>query len=141
MTIRQGVLMRKLCAVLMVAAATAFGVGCARYSEGSAAGDVISPSDAANTVVLHVDNQNAQSMELRTIVNGRSEFIGSVGGNDSTSLLLDNTLFPVANLYVLAIPADGHGRAVGGPLAAGKGDPINFLLMPALDQSHAIVVR
>ena len=132
--------MRKLC-VLMLAAATAVGGACGRYTQGASAGDVISPADAKQTVVLHVDNQNPQSMELRTVVNGRSEFIGSVQGNDSTTLMLDASLFPTADLFILALPADGHGRAVSERLAAGKGDRINFLLMPALDQSHAVVVR
>ncbi|MEO7085420.1 MAG: hypothetical protein ABI442_01660 [Gemmatimonadaceae bacterium] len=133
--------MTRLSAILMLAAATTFGGACGRYNQNAAAGDVISPTDAKQTVVLHVDNQNSQSMELRTILDGKSLFVGSVGGNDSTSLLLDATMFPAGNLFVMALPADGHGRAVSGPLAAGKGDRINFLVMPALDQSHAIVVR
>jgi hypothetical protein len=79
-------------------------------------------------------------MELRTILNGRSQFVGSVGGNDSTSILLDPGMFPTGLLYVTAIPTDGRGRAVAGPLSAGKGDKIQFTIEPALDQSHAIVV-
>jgi hypothetical protein len=125
----------------MLAAATTFGGACGRYNQAAAAGDVISPQDAKQTVVLHVNNQNPQSMELRTIINGRSEFVGSVQGNDSTSILLDATRFPTADLFVLALPADGHGRAISQRLAADKGERINFLLMPALDQSSAVVVR
>jgi hypothetical protein len=125
--------------VILIATAT-MGVGCNRYMQGSEAGGVIDPADAAKTVVLHVRNQNPSPMELRTILNGRSQFVGSVGGNDSTSILLDPGMFPTGLLYVTAIPTDGRGRAVAGPLSAGKGDKIQFTIEPALDQSHAIVV-
>ena len=128
-------------AFVLVAAAAMLGAGCARYHEGSSAGDVISTADASKSVVLHVNNQNPSSMELRTIVNGRNLFVGSVGGNDSTDILLDPVQFPAGMIYVEAIPADGRGRAISGPLAASKGDRISFVVMPALDQSHAIVVR
>jgi hypothetical protein len=125
--------------VILIATATV-GAGCNRYMQGSEAGGVIDPADAAKTVVLHVRNQNPSPMELRTILNGRSQFVGSVGGNDSTSILLDPGMFPTDLLYVTAIPTDGRGRAVAGPLSAGKGDKIQFTIEPALDQSHAIVV-
>ena len=109
--------------------------------QGSAAGDYIDPVEAAQTVVLHVDNLNAQPMELRIIINGRSEFVGSVGGSDSTSILLDRRLFPAGYFHVAAIPADGRGRAVVGPLSAAKGDVIKFTVQNALDLSRATVIR
>ncbi len=126
---------------LMVAAVTLLGAGCGRYAQGSAAGEVIDPAVAAKTVVLQVDNSSTSSMELRTVLNGSSQFIGSVGGNESTTIVLDPTLFPTATLFVLALPADGHGRAVVGPLAATKGDLIKFTIQPALDMSRATVSR
>jgi hypothetical protein len=133
--------MSKLRGILVLATAAVLGTGCARYSQGSAAGTVIDPVDAAKTVVLHVDNQNMSAMELRAVVNGRSQFIGSVGGNDSTSILLDPTWFPSGTFYVTGIAADGQGRAVGGPIAAGRGDRIIFSIQPALDMSRAVVRR
>jgi hypothetical protein len=42
---------------------------------------------------------------------------------------------------VVAIPTGGRGRAIAGPLSAGRGDKIEFTIEPALDQSHAIVTR
>ena len=74
-------------------------------------------------------------------MNGRSQFVGSVGGNDTTSVLLDPSWFPTASLVVVALPANGRGRAVSQPLAAGKGDRIIFTLQPSLDLSNAIVRR
>ena len=133
--------MSKLRGMFVLATAALLGTGCARLSQGSAAGTVIDPVDAAKTVVLHVDNQNSSAMELRAVVSGRSQFIGSVGGNDSTSILLDPTWFPSATFYVTGIAADGRGRAVGGPIAAGRGDRIVFSIQPALDMSRAVVRR
>jgi hypothetical protein len=117
------------------------GVGCARSFESSASGEVIDPAAASKTVVLHVDNRNQQPMELRTVVDGRSTFIGSVGGNDTTSILLDPMMFPAGSLYIVAVPADGVGRAIVGPMAASKGDRIEFSVSPGLTMSHAIVRR
>src|SRR5215210_5598094 len=103
-------------ALFILATAVTLGAGCAPYTRGSANGDVISKADAAKTVVLHVDNLNTSAMEIRTISNGRSIFVGSVSGQDSTSILLDAMLFPTASLYLLAIPSDGRGQARVGPL-------------------------
>jgi hypothetical protein len=127
--------------LLALAASALMAAACAHNVEGSAAGDVIDPADAARTVVLHVSNGSTESMELRTVLNGSSQFVGSVGANDSTNILLDPTMFPTGTLFVLAIPASGHGRAVVGPLAASKGDRINFKIQPALDLSSAAVNR
>jgi hypothetical protein len=127
--------------ILALATAAVLAAGCARTMEGSAAGDVIDPAEAAKTVVLNVVNHNSSSMELRMVVNGHSQFIGSVGGNDNTTLLLDPTFLPTATLFVLGVPADGRGRAVVGPLAATKGDLIRFQIEPALDMSTASVTR
>jgi hypothetical protein len=126
------------CALAMAAL---MGVGCAHRYQSSASGDVIDPAAAASTVVLHVDNKNLQTMELRTMIDGRSTFVGSVGGNDTTSILLDPSMFPVGFLYVVAIPGDGEGRAIAGPLTASKGDKIQFTVSQVLSASHASVIR
>lgn len=130
---------RKIHAFAILVAAATMGAACNRYTQNSSAG-TIDPADAKNTVVLHVQNMNTSPMELRTVLNGRTQFVGSVGGNDSISLLLDPTMFPTGLLYVVAIPTGGRGRAVAGPLSAGRGDRIDFTIEPALDQSHAIVI-
>jgi hypothetical protein len=124
-----------------MAVAGALVVGCAGYTQGSAAGEVIDPAAAAQTVVLRVHNINSSPMELRTIMNGHSDFIGSVSGSDSTSILLDPKLFPTGFLYIVAIPSDASGRALVGPLSASRGDQIKFTIQPALDMSNAIVIR
>ena len=128
---------------LIAAAAAALGgaaSSCTGLTQGSASGQ-IEPADAAKTVVLHVENRNIAPMELRTILNGRSEFVGSVAGNDSTDILLDPVNFPTGFLYIAAIPSGGGGRALVGPLGASKGETIMLTIEPALDQSHARVSR
>jgi hypothetical protein len=128
-------------ALFTLTAATIVAASCGHYTPGSASGDTITKADAAKTVVLHVQNLNNSPMELRTILNGRSLFVGSVSSQDSTNILLDPTMFPTGNLFLSAIPSDGRGVARVGPLAAGKGDIIKFTIQPALDLSRAIVVR
>ncbi len=135
--------MRKCGSVFVILGIVAgIGGGCTHYNHESAGGEVFfNPADAAKTVVMHVNNRNPVSMELRTIVNGRSEFVGSVGGVDSTDVVLDSSLFPTGVLYLVAIPSDGGGRAVVGPLSANKGDRVTFSVAKTLSQSRATVVR
>ena len=128
-------------AFLVLASAAIVAAGCSRYYQAAEAGDVISKEAAAKTVVLHVNNLNPSPMELRTITEGRSVFVGSVAGQDSTDILLDPMLFPTASLYLAAIPSDRRGVARVGPLGASKGSVIKFTIQPALDLSRAIVTR
>ena len=135
-------MLRHKLGVALVAATLMWEAGaCARYSEGSAAGTTIDPAEAARTAVLNVSNENGRAMELRTVLNGQSTFIGSVGPNERTSILLDTQLLPTSLLYVVAIPDDGRGRALVGPLTATKGDKINFTIRQTLSMSDARVRR
>ena len=133
--------MPKTRALLVLATSAMVASGCGRISQGVEEGQVLDPSEAAKTVVLKVQNLSTYSMELRTILNGRSHFVGSIGGSDSTSILLDPTMFPTGTLYLTATPGDGRRRALVGPLSAGRGDKIQFTIQPALELSRAIVVR
>jgi len=126
---------------LVLAAAALVGAGCNRYYGSTAGGEIVLPEDAAKTVVLHVNNLNPSPMELRTIQNGRSLFVGSVAGQDSANIMLDPTLFPTGSLFLAAVAADGRGTARVGPLSASKGDVIRFTVEPAIDLSRAIVGR
>jgi len=133
--------MHRLRGLIVLTSAVALGTACANGMQGAASGEYIDPSQAAKTVVLHVRNVNPLPMELRVIQDGQSRFVGSVGGIDSTDILLDPQMFPTGSLFVAAIPSDGRGRALAGPLAAGKGDRINFTVQVSLDMSRAIVIR
>jgi hypothetical protein len=129
--------MRRALSLLVVA----LGVGCARYHESSAGGEVINPGDADATVVLHVQNLGMRMVELRSIQDGRSRFIASVGAQDTASVLLDPLLFPTASLFIAAYAHAGGQRIVVGPLAAGRGDQIDFTVQEGLVGSQANVRR
>jgi len=88
--------MLKARGLIALTVAITISVACAGLGSGGMGSTVISRADAAKSVVLHVDNLSPSPMELRTISNGRSSFIGSVGGQDTTNILLDATLFPPA---------------------------------------------
>jgi hypothetical protein len=124
--------------LLTLAVAATLGAGCAHYN--SAAGDVSLSPDASNSAVLVAKNLANESIELRVVTTGESRFIGSVSPGETTSIVLDPTLLPAGNLYVLGISADGRRRAVGGPLAVGKGNEIQFTIQPTLSLSRAYVV-
>ena len=126
---------------LIFAATTIAGAGCNRYYGSTAGGEVISSTDAAKTVVLHVENLGQTPVELRTIQDGRSIFVGSVGGQDTTNILLDPGLFPTGTLYLAGLSGDSQGAARVGPLSASRGDLIRLTLQPTLRLSNAIVVR
>ena len=124
--------------VLLAAAA---GTACGGYRERSAGGDVISASDAAATVVLHVRNLGISPVALNTVQDGKSIFVGTVRAQDTTSLLLDPTLFPTARLFIRASAQAGGERVVVGPLGAGRGDQIDLTLEEGLIGSQARVRR
>src|SRR4051812_13912731 len=133
--------MLKVKTFMILAASAVMASACARGMQGSEAGVYIDPAEAAKTVTLEVQNDNPNPMELRIVVNDQSYFVGSVGGAEKTSMLLDPRWFPTGFMYVVGIPADARGRALAGPLAAGKGDRIKFSISPTLSMSRATVVR
>src|SRR6266567_5147678 len=128
---------------LMAMAALVLAAACAGYNEtDSAAGTLaVDSAEAANTVVLHVRNDNSNSMSLHTLVEGQSQFVGSVAGNSTTDILLDPSLFPTGFLYVVAIPATSQGRAVVGPFSASKGEVVRMTVTDPLHMSRATVVK
>ena len=126
----------------MLATAATLGAGCAGYS-GSQAGEVsaIDPELARQTVVLEAVNTSDESVELRIVAQNQNRFVGSVQPRDTSEILLDKSLFPAGEIYVIAIGADPRNRAVSGPLSASRGDRIMFRLEPTLSMSRAHVIR
>ena len=114
--------------------------GCAGH-QGTAGGEVISASDAAATVVLHVRNLGTNPVTLNTVQDGKSLFVGSVPAQDTASILLDPMLFPTARLFIRATARAGGERVMVGPLAAGKGDEIDLTVEEGLIGSQAQVRR
>ena len=124
--------------LLTLAAIATLSGGCARYN--SSAGDVSLAPDAANSAVLYAKNLSTEAIELRVLTTGESRFIGAVSPGETASIVLDPTLLPSGDLYVLGISADGRHRAVGGPLAVTKGNAIRFTIEQTLSLSRAYVV-
>jgi len=123
--------------LLTLATLATLSAGCAR--SGSAAGDIALSPDAANSAVLYTRNLSNEALELRVLVTGQSRFIGSVSPGESNAIVLDPSLLPSGDLYVIGISPDGH-RAIGGPLAVAKGNAIRFTIQPTLSLSRALVV-
>jgi hypothetical protein len=113
------------------------GAGCARY--GSAGGDIAVAPDASNSAVLYTKNMSNEPIELRVVTIGQSRFIGAVSAGETNAIVLDPSLLPSGDLYVIGISSDGRRRAVGGPLAVAKGNAIRFTFEPTLSLSRAYV--
>jgi hypothetical protein len=130
--------MHKLQILFALAIAGTLGAGCGNH--GAAAGDIAVTPDLASTAVLYTRNLSNDALELRVVTGGQSRFIGSIGPGEANTIALDPTLLPAGELYVLGIAPDGRRRAVGGPLAVGKGNAIRFTVEPTLSMSRAVVV-
>jgi hypothetical protein len=124
--------------LLTLATVATLSAGCAHY--GSAAGDVAVAPDAANSAVLYTKNLSNEPIELRVVSTGQSRFIGSVSPGETSAIVLDPSLLPAGELYVVGISPDGRRRAVGGPLAVAKGNQIHFTIEQTLSMSRAYVV-
>jgi hypothetical protein len=134
---QQGDAMLNIRTIFTLAAVATLGAGCAH--SGSSAGDIALPPDAASSAVLYTKNLSNEPIELRVVTTGQSRFIGAVSPGETSSIVLDPTLLPAGELYVLGISADGRHRAVGGPLAVTKGNAIRFTIEPTLSLSRAHV--
>jgi hypothetical protein len=124
--------------LITLATVASLGAGCARY--GASAGDVALPPDTSSSAVLYTKNLSNEPIELRVLSTGQSRFIGSVSPGESSAIMLDPSLLPAGELYVIGIAPDGRQRAVGGPLAVAKGNAIQFTIQPTLSLSRAHVV-
>lgn len=124
--------------LLTLATIATLSAGCAH--SGTAAGDIaLSPADLASSAVLYTKNQSNEPIELRVLTSGESRFIGSISPGETNAIMLDPTLLPAGELYVIGISADGRRRAIGGPLAVAKGNAIHFTIEPTLSLSRAYV--
>lgn len=121
-----------------LAAIATLAAGCAH--SGTAAGDVAVAPDATNSAVLYTKNLSNEAIELRVVTIGQSRFIGSVSPGETNAIVLDPTLLPSGDLYVVGIASDGRRRAIGGPLAVAKGNAIRFTIESTLSLSRAYVV-
>src|SRR3569833_643479 len=135
---QHGETMMKSRFLITLATLATLGAGCARY--GSAAGDVAVAPDAASSAVLYAKNLSNEPIELRVLTPGQSRFIGAVSPGETNASVLEPSLLPSGDLYVLGISSDGRRRAVGGPLAVTKGNAIRFTIEPTLSLSRAYVV-
>ena len=125
---------------LLFALATIATLSGACAHSGSAAGDIAVAPDASNSAVVVTKNLSNEPVELRVVTTGQSRFIGSISPGETNSIVLDPSLLPSGELYIVGIAADGRQRAVGGPLAVTKGNTIRFTIEQTLSLSRAYVV-
>ena len=121
--------MRLVIGVFTVGVALSSVSGCSRNSM-AAAGDV-SP---ANTIGVHVQNNNFLDVDVYAISEGLPTRLGTVTGNSSATFVLDGSLAS-QDLRIVATPIGGNGRASSGPIVASPGQTIDFQIGSMLRNS------
>lgn len=110
---------RLIIALFAVGSTLVSATGCSRNN--MAAGDV-SP---ANTIGVHVQNDNFLDMDVYAVSEGLATRLGTVSGNGSRTFVLDATL-AAQDLRIVAAPIGGNGRAGTGPIVVSPGQTIDF---------------
>jgi len=113
-------------AMIMTSAATA----CSRTRTGEAGG-TIAPADA---VSLHVQNDNFLDVDVYAVIGGQARRLGTVVGHTGSKFAL-NPSVATQDLYLVATPIGGSGRASSGRVAVSPGDTIIFTVGAILRNS------
>jgi hypothetical protein len=117
---------------LIVATATVPAIGaCSHPNE--LAGELA----PANTVDLHVKNENFLDMDVFAVMDGQATRLGTVTGNGSRNFVVDATL-GVRDFRIVATPIGGTGRATGS-IAAAAGQTIDFTIGSVLRNSTVFI--
>src|ERR1044071_7826343 len=80
--------------IVAIATALAIAASCKTLANGTAPYEDVAPAVAAKSVVLHVNNGNIQTVEIRTVINSQTRFVGTVAPKDSMDIVLDGSQFP-----------------------------------------------
>lgn len=110
----------------------------------SAAGACSHPNELAgelapaNTIDLHVKNENFLDMNVYAVMNGQSTRLGTVNGNGSRNFVLDATL-ALEDFRIVATPIGGTGRAATGSIAVAPGQTVDFTIGSVLRNSTVFI--
>jgi hypothetical protein len=118
---------------LMVATATMPAAGaCSHQNE--QAGELA----PANTVDLHVKNENFLDMDVFAVADGQATRLGTVTGNGSRNFVVDAALAN-RDFRIVATPIGGTGRAGTGSIAVTPGQTIDFTIGSVLRNSTVFI--
>jgi hypothetical protein len=92
----------------------------------------------ANTVDLHVKNENFLDMNVYAVKDGQSTRLGTVTGNGSRNFVLDATL-AAQDFRIVATPIGGTGRATTGSIAVAPGQTLDFTIGSVLRNSTVFI--
>ena len=98
------------------------------------AGDV-SP---ANTIGVHVQNDNFLDMDVYLVAEGLPTRLGTVSGNGSHTFVVDGSLAS-QDIRIVATPIGGNGRASTGSVLVSPGQTIDFRIGSILRNSSVSV--
>jgi hypothetical protein len=92
----------------------------------------------ANTIELHVKNENFLDMDVFAVMDGQATRLGTVTGNGSHNFVVDATL-GVQDFRIVATPIGGTGRATTGSIAAAAGQTVDFTIGSVLRNSTVFI--
>jgi hypothetical protein len=92
----------------------------------------------ANTVDLHVKNENFLDMNVFAVADGQATRLGTVTGNSSRNFVVDATLAD-RDFRIVATPIGGTGRAATGTIAVSPGQTVDFTIGSVLRNSTVFI--
>jgi hypothetical protein len=92
----------------------------------------------ANSIVIHVNNQNFLDMDVYAVASGLATRIGTVTGNSSRDFVVDASMAN-QDFRVVATPIGGNGRASTGNIAVSAGQTVDFTIGSLLRNSTVFI--
>ena len=120
-------------AAIVVALATS---ACNSSRIGSAAGDI---APAFTPVAVELRNENYNDMAVYVIAHGVASRVGTVMGNETSTIKVDPSFFEAQDAQIIARPIGGIGGATTGRLVLRPGDNLEFRIAQNLPASTIII--
>ena len=103
---------------------------------GTAASEV---APAYTPVAVELRNENYNDMAVYVIAHGVASRVGTVMGNETTTIEVDPSFFEAQDAQIIARPIGGIGGATTGRLVLRPGDKLEFRIAQNLPASTTIV--
>lgn len=107
---------------------------CAGNSQmaGASAGDVLPSYDSyANSALLHIRSSYLGNVQVYTQAQGDRDYLGVVSSISPSNIVLDPTIVPNANLYVVLVSSDNQEKVLG-PLQVKRGTVLDIRIPSTL---------
>ena len=123
-------------------AIVAFVVGCARYTEHAATGEVALDSLSANSIAwLQLQNGSTSGVRVYTIAGGEERYVGHVSGTHLRRFPIDPAYYRAADVQIVIRRSNDSTTKIFQPLRLRSGETIDVVIRTKLDRSALSVRR